>query len=146
VQNCDGKIISKCKVTGCRQSMRQLRLTVRIQPGHWRSYTLRRSTNWDSLSLSTWERCTPCTFVARDTCLPTKERRLPQSFRRLLTIGDRAQFPARCARLGLAVAYALQTETTRANTAYQDFLAIWKDADPDIPILKEAKAEYAKLQ
>jgi serine/threonine protein kinase len=33
-----------------------------------------------------------------------------------------------------------------ARTAYQDFFALWKDADPDIPILKEAKAEYAKLQ
>jgi hypothetical protein len=32
------------------------------------------------------------------------------------------------------------------RSAYQDFLALWKDADPDIPILKQAKAEYAKLQ
>jgi hypothetical protein len=58
--------------------------------------------------------------------------------------------------LGLAKANALQTRTvhgveadaarTRARQAYQDFLALWKDADPDIPILKQAKAEYAKLQ
>ena len=34
----------------------------------------------------------------------------------------------------------------RARAAYQDFLTLWKDADPDIPIVKEAKAEYAKLQ
>ena len=34
----------------------------------------------------------------------------------------------------------------KARTAYQDFLTLWKDADPDIPILKEARAEYAKLQ
>jgi hypothetical protein len=34
----------------------------------------------------------------------------------------------------------------KAKTAYQDFLALWKDADPEIPILKEAKGEYAKLQ
>jgi len=34
----------------------------------------------------------------------------------------------------------------KARAAYQDFLALWKDADPDVPILKEAKAEYAKLQ
>ena len=33
-----------------------------------------------------------------------------------------------------------------ARTAYQDFFALWKDADPDVPVLKEAKAEYAKLQ
>jgi predicted Zn-dependent protease len=50
------------------------------------------------------------------------------------------------ARLGLARAYAMQGDTAKAKTAYQDFLTLWKDADPDIPILKQAKAEYAKLQ
>jgi len=50
------------------------------------------------------------------------------------------------AHLGLARAYALQGDTAKARAAYQDFFALWKDADPDIPILKEAKAEYAKLQ
>jgi hypothetical protein len=38
------------------------------------------------------------------------------------------------------------TPRAKARAAYQDFFALWKDADPDIPILKEAKAEYAKLQ
>jgi hypothetical protein len=37
-------------------------------------------------------------------------------------------------------------DSAKAKSAYQDFLALWKDADPGIPILKEAKAEYAKLQ
>jgi hypothetical protein len=37
-------------------------------------------------------------------------------------------------------------DPAKARTAYQDFLNLWKDADPDIPILKQAKAEYAKLQ
>ncbi len=37
-------------------------------------------------------------------------------------------------------------DTAKAKAAYNDFLTLWKDADPDIPILKEAKAEYAKLQ
>jgi tetratricopeptide (TPR) repeat protein len=50
------------------------------------------------------------------------------------------------ARLGLARAYTMQGDTVKAKAAYQDFLALWKDADPDIPILKQAKAEYAKLQ
>jgi eukaryotic-like serine/threonine-protein kinase len=50
------------------------------------------------------------------------------------------------ALLGLGRAYALQGDTAKARAAYQDFLALWKDADPDIPILKQAKAEYAKLQ
>jgi tetratricopeptide (TPR) repeat protein len=60
------------------------------------------------------------------------------------------------AHLGLARANALQSRTSqgadadvaraRALTAYKDFLGLWKDADSDIPILKQAKAEYAKLQ
>jgi eukaryotic-like serine/threonine-protein kinase len=49
------------------------------------------------------------------------------------------------ARVGIARAYALQGETHKAQSAYQDFLTRWKDADPDIPILMLAKAEYAKL-
>jgi hypothetical protein len=60
------------------------------------------------------------------------------------------------AHLGVARANALQSRTSqgadadaarvRALAAYKDFLALWKDADPDVPILKQAKAEYAKLQ
>jgi hypothetical protein len=60
------------------------------------------------------------------------------------------------AHLGVARANALQARTAqgadadaaraRALAAYQDFLTLWKDADPDLPLLKEAKAEYAKLQ
>jgi eukaryotic-like serine/threonine-protein kinase len=50
------------------------------------------------------------------------------------------------AHLGLARACALQGDAAKAKAAYNDFFTLWKDADPDIPILKEAKAEYAKLQ
>jgi tetratricopeptide (TPR) repeat protein len=50
------------------------------------------------------------------------------------------------ARLGLGRAYALTGDIAKAKTAYQDFFALWKNADPDIPILKQAKAEYAKLK
>ena len=49
------------------------------------------------------------------------------------------------ARLQLGRALALSGDKTKAKTAYQDFLTFWKDADPDIPILKQAKAEYARL-
>jgi tetratricopeptide (TPR) repeat protein len=49
------------------------------------------------------------------------------------------------AHLGLARAYVLQGDTVKARTQYQDFLTLWKDADPDIPVLISAKAEYAKL-
>ena len=60
------------------------------------------------------------------------------------------------AHLGLARANALEVRTdqgvaadaarTRALTSYREFFALWKDADPDVPVLKQAKAEYAKLQ
>jgi len=50
------------------------------------------------------------------------------------------------ARLGLARAYALQGDTAKAKSTYQDLLAFWKDADPDLPTVKQVKAEYAKLQ
>ena len=50
------------------------------------------------------------------------------------------------AQLGLARAYAMQGDTVKAKAAYKDFLMLWKDADPDIPVLKQAQAEYAKLK
>jgi eukaryotic-like serine/threonine-protein kinase len=50
------------------------------------------------------------------------------------------------AQLGLARALAAQHDSAGARTAYQDLFAMWKDADPDLPVLKQAKAEYAKLQ
>jgi len=50
------------------------------------------------------------------------------------------------AHLQIGRAYAIQGDTAKAKAAYQDFLTLWKDADPDIPVLKQAKAEHAKLQ
>jgi eukaryotic-like serine/threonine-protein kinase len=52
---------------------------------------------------------------------------------------------ASLAHLGLGRAYALTGDSAKSKTAYQDFFAFWKDADPDVPILKQAKAESAKL-
>jgi eukaryotic-like serine/threonine-protein kinase len=50
------------------------------------------------------------------------------------------------ARLGLARAYALSGDSAKARVAYQNFFALWKDADPSVPILAAAKSEYSKLQ
>ena len=50
------------------------------------------------------------------------------------------------AQLGLARAYLAQGDKAKARTAYQDLLAIWKDADSDLPLVQKARAEYAKLQ
>jgi len=49
------------------------------------------------------------------------------------------------AHLQLGRAYVMQSDVGKAKAAYQDFLTLWKDADPDIPVLKQAKAEYAEL-
>jgi predicted Zn-dependent protease len=49
------------------------------------------------------------------------------------------------AQLGLGRAYALAGNSAKAKAAYQDFLGLWKNADPDNPLLNQAKAEYAKL-
>jgi hypothetical protein len=50
------------------------------------------------------------------------------------------------AHLNLGRAYAIEGDTGKARVAFQDFFALWEDADPDIPILIAAKAEYAKLK
>ena len=71
-----------------------------------------------------------------------------QQFQKILTL--RYFAPAdplmSMAHLGLGRAYALSGDGVKSRAAYQDFFALWKDADPDVPLLKEAKAEYAKLQ
>jgi eukaryotic-like serine/threonine-protein kinase len=58
----------------------------------------------------------------------------------------RVGFTGALARLGLARAYGAQSDPAKARVAYQNFFALWKDADPDIPLLKQARSEYAKLQ
>jgi hypothetical protein len=50
------------------------------------------------------------------------------------------------AHLQIGRAYAMSGDTAKAKAAYQDFFTLWKEADPDVPILKQAKTEYAKLQ
>jgi eukaryotic-like serine/threonine-protein kinase len=68
-----------------------------------------------------------------------------EEFQKIL--GHRALAPFfPLAKLGSARAYELLGDTAKARAAYSDFFALWKDADPDIPILKQAKAEYAKLK
>ena len=69
-------------------------------------------------------------------------------FQKILNHRGVCQTAPACAlsHLQLGRARALSGDAAAARTAYQDFFAIWKDADPAIPILKEAKAEYGKLQ
>jgi hypothetical protein len=50
------------------------------------------------------------------------------------------------AHLGQGRAYVLSGDSSKARAAYQDFFTLWKDADPDVPILKQARTEYAKVQ
>jgi hypothetical protein len=60
-----------------------------------------------------------------------------------ITIGDAFSV---LAHLGLARAYELSGDPPKARAAYQDFFTLWKDSDADLPVLKQAKAEYARLQ
>ena len=71
-----------------------------------------------------------------------------QSFQKILDLRPVASFDIieSVAHLELARAYAMQGDSVHSRMAYQDFMALMKDADPDLPLLKEAKAEYAKLQ
>jgi hypothetical protein len=103
--------------------------------------------------------CLYPTYVRGEAYLATEQGRAAAAeFQKIL---DHSGIVWNCwtgalAHLGLARANALQSRASqgadadaarvRALAAYKDFLTLWKDADPDIPILKEAKAEYAKLQ
>jgi eukaryotic-like serine/threonine-protein kinase len=70
-----------------------------------------------------------------------------QEFKRLMDARSFYCDPlASLAKLGLARAYAMQGDKVNSRLAYQDFLALWKDADPDVPLLRQAKAEYTSVQ
>jgi predicted Zn-dependent protease len=71
-----------------------------------------------------------------------------QAFQRMLEVKGFAGIDPLMplANLGLARAYALAGDKARSRVAYQDFLGLWKDADSDLPLLREAKVEYAKVQ
>jgi len=73
-------------------------------------------------------------------------KKAAEEFQKILDHRGVDPFDFPLATLGLGRAYALQGDTAKARTKYQDFFALWKDADPDVPILKEAKVEQAKLQ
>ena len=73
-------------------------------------------------------------------------KRAADEFQKILDHRGVDPFDFPLAQLGAARAYALQGDSSRAKAEYQDFFTLWKDADPDIPILKQAKAEYAKMQ
>ncbi|HEV2132673.1 MAG TPA: hypothetical protein VGR47_00280 [Terracidiphilus sp.] len=62
---------------------------------------------------------------------------------RTVMIGDAV---SALARLGLARSYAMSGDAKNDQEQYREFLASWKNADPDVPVLRQAKAEYAKLQ
>jgi tetratricopeptide (TPR) repeat protein len=71
-----------------------------------------------------------------------------QEFQRILGLRNRypGAYTLALGQLGLARSYVLQGNNAKARTAYQDLLTLWKDADADVPLVNEAKAEYAKLK
>jgi tetratricopeptide (TPR) repeat protein len=70
-----------------------------------------------------------------------------QDFQKIMDLKTRGpDILAVVAQLELGRVYQKQGDIAKARIAYQNFLAAWKDADPDVPLLRQAKAEYAKLQ
>jgi eukaryotic-like serine/threonine-protein kinase len=101
------------------------------------------------LSISTFNGCIYPAYLRGQAYLATK--RGPEAAAEFQKILDHRGIVKFCetgalAHLGMARARLLIGDTVQARAAYKDFLTLWKDADPDIPILKEAKQEYAKLQ
>lgn len=79
--------------------------------------------------------------VARDGLSAAREFQKVLQHRRLMFNNTEGAM----ARLGLARAYAVSGNKAMAHGAYQDFLKLWQDADPDVPILKQARIEYGRL-
>jgi hypothetical protein len=110
------------------------------------------------VSSSIFPACIQRIYAERHIWQPDRAVLLPPSSRRFSTTGGIVWncWTGALAHLGVARANALQSRTSqgadadaarvRALAAYKDFLTLWKDADPDIPILVAAKAEYAKLK
>ncbi len=104
--------------------------------------------SWDAFS-GAYEGCLYPVYVRGQAYLALKDGLAAQAeFKKILNhpgiVGTCAT--GALARLGIARAYVVQGNTSKAKVAYQDFLTLWKDSDPDIPILNQAKTEYAKLQ
>jgi tetratricopeptide (TPR) repeat protein len=103
---------------------------------------------YEKYDLAIWQLALIQIYVRGEALLAQKKGQpAAAEYKKLLdnrNINPNEAIPAR-AQLGLARAYALSGDSAKARTAYQDFLALWKDADPDVPILIQAKSEYAKL-
>jgi hypothetical protein len=117
----------------------------------WSIWKPMRPTNWVAHHHCKWEHSTQPIFAAKPTCWRTVELPKPlnsKSFQKLLDhkVIVLTSVTGSLVHLQIGRAYAMGGDTAKAKSAYQDFLTLWKDADPDIPILKEAKTEYAKLQ
>jgi eukaryotic-like serine/threonine-protein kinase len=96
----------------------------------------------------TWQALFPV-YVRGETYLAAREGKLAAAeFQKIIDHRGIVLYEpiGALANLELGRAYFMAGETAKAKAAYKDFLTLWKDADPDIPILKQAKAEYAKLR
>ena len=126
----------------CEVNLRSPEMTHRRQSN---CYRLPLRTNWEPRATVP---CTPSIVRGQAYLAAAKGIEGAVEFQKILDHRGVAQNEpiAALAHLGLARAYALQGDSLKARAAYNDFLTLWKDADPDIPILIAAKAEYAKLK
>jgi hypothetical protein len=114
----------------------------------WSIWKPLRPKNWEAHHHCKWEHSTQPIFSGQAYLLAHNGTAAVAGFQELLdykVIGLNL-VTGSLAHLQIGRAYAMGGDTAKAKSAYQDFLTLWKDADADIPILKEAKTEYAKLQ
>jgi Flp pilus assembly protein TadD len=111
---------------------------------------LRNATNFEyAFTVSNGNNsCLYSVYLRGEAYLAARQEGVAAEFQRII---DRPGLVWNCAtgalaHLELGRAYALAGEKANARAAYQDFLTLWKDADADVPVLKEAKTEFAKLQ
>ena len=97
-----------------------------------------------------YDRADSSTLLIRGTAYLKTARgsEAAQEFQKILDLRNwnAADYRLALGQLGLARSYVLSGDNAKARTAYQDLLALWRDADPDVPLVKEARSEYAKLQ
>jgi serine/threonine protein kinase/tetratricopeptide (TPR) repeat protein len=126
----------------------QLALSVKDGAGAIAQLRSTASLEYGQVAGSEGNSCLYSTYIRGEAYLAAGQDGAAAEFQKII---DHAGIVWNCAtgalaHLQLGRAYALAGDKTKARTAYQDFLTLWTDADPDVPVLKEAKAEFAKLQ
>jgi eukaryotic-like serine/threonine-protein kinase len=126
----------------------QLALTAKDSPGALAQLQNTSGLEYGSITANEIDSCLYSVYLRGEAYLAAGQDGAPAEFRKII---DHPGVVWNCtsgvlAHLELGRAYARAGDKTKAKAAYQDFLTLWKDADPEIPVLKQAKTEFANLQ